>query len=178
MQKGKLEIICGSMFSGKTEELIRRIKRAKIAQQKVILFKHRTDVRYNNNQIVSHDSNAIDCVMVNKAQEMIVLSEKFDVIGIDEIQFFDDSIVDCCVTLIKKGKKVIGAGLDMDYQGNPFGPTPKLLAIADEIVKFRAVCTNCGKRANHSYRLAQGNDQVLIGEKKEYQARCRNCFIS
>jgi len=170
-------MICGSMFSGKTEELIRRIKRAKIAKQKVIIFKPSIDIRYNTEQIVSHDSNFVDCEVINQPKEMINLGKEYDVIGIDEIQFFDESIIDCCNELINNGKRIIGAGLDMDYEGNPFGPTPKLLAIADEIIKVRAICTKCGEMANHSFRTVDGDNQVLIGEKKEYQARCRNCII-
>lgn len=177
MQKGKLEIICGSMFSGKTEELIRRVKRARFAKQKVIVFKPSIDTRFNKEKIVSHDSNAIECVVIDKPIEMVTLAAQYDVIGIDEIQFFDDSIIDCCNTLIQKGKRIIGAGLDMDYEGNPFGPTPKLLAIADEVSKVRAICTQCGKSANFSHRIVDGENQVLLGEKNEYQPRCRNCFI-
>lgn len=177
MQKGKLEIICGSMFSGKTEELIRRVKRARFAKQEVIIFKPIVDTRYNKDKIVSHDSTTIESVAINKPIEMIKLAQDYDVIAIDEIQFFDHSIVDCCMALIEKGKRIIGAGLDMDYQGNPFGAIPKLLAIADEISKLRAVCTQCGNPANFSHRIVDGENQVLLGEKNEYQPRCRNCFI-
>lgn len=176
LHKGKLEIICGSMFSGKTEELIKRIRRAKFAKQKVIIFKPSIDTRYNKNQIVSHDSSAIDCIAISKPIEMISLAKNYDVIGVDEIQFFDESIVDCCLTLIQKGKRVIGAGLDMDFEGNPFGSTPKLLAIADDISKLRAICTKCGNMANFSRRIVEEVSQVLLGEKKEYEPRCRNCF--
>jgi thymidine kinase len=164
------------MFSGKTEELIKRIRRAKFAKQKVIIFKPSIDTRYNKNQIVSHDSSAIDCIAISKPIEMISLAKNYDVIGVDEIQFFDESIVDCCLTLIQKGKRVIGAGLDMDFEGNPFGSTPKLLAIADDISKLRAICTKCGNMANFSRRIVEEVSQVLLGEKKEYEPRCRNCF--
>lgn len=177
MQKGKLEIICGSMFSGKTEELIKRVKRARFSKQEVIIFKPSVDTRYDKDKIVSHDSSAIECLVINNPMEMIKLAKEYAVIGIDEIQFFDDSIVDCCLTLIGKGKRIIGAGLDMDYEGNPFGATPKLLAIADEISKVRAICTQCGEQANFSHRIVDSQSQVLLGEKNEYQPRCRNCFI-
>lgn len=177
MQKGKLEIICGSMFSGKTEELIKRVNRARFAKQEVIVFKPAVDTRNDKDKIVSHDSKSVKCVVINKPIEMIKLAQKYDVIAIDEIQFFDESIVDYCIALIEKGKRIIGAGLDMDYQGKPFGATPKLLAIADEISKVRAVCTHCGNPANFSHRIVGGESQVLLGKKNEYQPRCRNCYI-
>ena len=175
MQKGKLEIICGSMFSGKTKELIERANNAIKLGEKVIGFKPKIDNRYQSNQIVSHNKNSFDCVIIKQASDMINMSKAHEVIIIDEIQFFDSSVINVCLELINDGKRVIGAGLDMDYEGNPFGSVPQLLAIADDIKKLRAKCI-CGNPANISYRLISEKKQILIGEKNEYEPRCRNCI--
>jgi thymidine kinase len=175
LQKGKLEIICGSMFSGKTKELITRAQNAITAKKKVIVFKPKIDNRYNSDVIISHDSETINCKTVDTAKQILSLSKNYDVVAIDEIQFFNPQIIDTCIDLINKGKRVIGAGLDIDYLGNPFGSVPQLLAIADEIKKFNAKC-KCGNLAYISYRLAKEKSQILIGEKQEYEPRCRNCI--
>lgn len=175
-KRGWLEIVCGSMFSGKTEELIRRLKRATIAQQKVQIFKPAIDVRYDKVKIVSHDDNTFESTPVEKAIQIVQLVQNADVVGIDEAQFFDDAIVEVCEQLILQGIRVIVAGLDMDYLGKPFGQMPNLLAIADYITKLHAICVQCGNIAHISYRKISQGDQVLLGEKNLYEPRCRVCY--
>ena len=174
--RGWVEVICGSMFSGKTEELIRRLKRARIANLKVEIFKPALDVRYSTEHIVSHDENMIQSTPVHHSNEILMLSENVDVVGIDEAQFFDDGILEVCNILATRGVRVIAAGLDMDYSGKPFGQMPGLLAIADYITKLHAICMVCGQIANYSYRKSASADQVLLGEKDIYEPRCRVCY--
>ncbi|MGH2645965.1 MAG: thymidine kinase [Ginsengibacter sp.] len=174
-RRGWIEVICGSMFSGKTEELIRRLKRVKIANLKAEIFKPAVDVRYDEIKIVSHDENKIQSTPVNNSQTILMLAQDVDVVGIDEAQFFDDQIATVCEQLALKGIRVIVAGLDMDYQGKPFGQMPNLLAIADYITKLHAICMKCGNIANVSYRKVAGGSQVLLGEKDIYEPRCRVC---
>ena len=173
---GWIEVICGSMFSGKTEELIRRINRAKIARQKIQIFKPALDKRYHEENIVSHNDNSIRSIPVKSALEIIDLSGNCEVVGLDEAQFFDESVVDVCDTLANTGKRVIVAGLDMDYLGKPFGCMPQLMAIAEYVTKVHAICMVCGEVASHSYRLSTSNEKVLLGETDLYEARCRRCF--
>jgi len=175
-RRGWIEVICGSMFSGKTEELIRRLKRVKIANLKVEIFKPGIDVRYDETKVVSHDANAIQSTPVDNSQKILLLSQDVDVVGIDEAQFFDEEITHVCETLATKGVRVIVAGLDMDYLGKPFGQMPNLLAIADYITKLHAICVQCGNIANISYRKIEQDGQVLIGEKDIYEPRCRVCY--
>ncbi|HJV19366.1 MAG TPA: thymidine kinase [Sediminibacterium sp.] len=174
-RRGWIEVICGSMFSGKTEELIRRLKRARIANLKVEIFKPAIDVRYDENKVVSHDSNAITSTPIDNSQTILLMSQDVDVVGIDEAQFFDEEVVNVCETLALRGVRVIVAGLDMDYQGKPFGQMPNLLATADYITKLHAICVKCGSIANISYRKTAAKGQVLLGEKETYEPRCRNC---
>lgn len=174
-KRGWIEVICGSMFSGKTEELIRRLKRVKIANLKVEIFKPAIDTRYDEKKIVSHDTNAIHSTPVSTAQEILTLVQDVDVVGIDEAQFFDSNITNVCEQLALKGVRVIVAGLDMDYKGNPFGEMPNLLSIADYITKLHAICMSCGNIANISYRKTADAKQVLLGEKDIYEPRCRQC---
>jgi thymidine kinase len=174
-RRGWIEVICGSMFSGKTEELIRRLKRVKIANLKAEIFKPSIDVRYDEVKIVSHDENKIQSTPVDNSQTILLLAQGVDVVGIDEAQFFDDQITHVCEKLALSGIRVIVAGLDMDYKGKPFGPMPDLLAIADYITKLHAICVKCGNIANVSYRKVTGGDQVLLGEKNLYEPRCRIC---
>ena len=176
IRKGSIEIICGSMFSGKTEELIRRIERAKIAKQNVMICKPSIENRYDKDKVVSHDMKAIDCIAVGDATDIIELCKNKDVVGIDEAQFFNNNLVDVCNHLANMGVRIIIAGLDMDYEGNPFEPIPQLMSIAEDVTKVRAICIQCGDLANYSYRLVDENNQILLGEKKEYEARCRICF--
>ena len=173
---GWIEVVCGSMFSGKTEELIRRLKRAKIANMRVGIFKPEIDVRYDAGKIVSHNENMAAAFPVPNALEILNAAEEYNVVGVDEAQFFDDKIVHVCETLANKGKRVIVAGLDMDYTGKPFGPIPQLLSVANYVTKLHAVCMQCGGIASYSYRTTQNTDQVVLGEKEHYEARCRNCF--
>ena len=175
-RKGWIEVICGSMFSGKTEELIRRIKRAKIAKQKVAIFKPRIDTRYSENAVVSHDDNELLSIPIYASKEMLLLTDEIEVVGIDEAQFFDLDLPNVCEKLAIKGIRVIAAGLDMDYTGKPFGPMPNLLAIAEYITKVHAICQHCGNLAVHSYRLVDDTETVMVGEKESYEARCRTCF--
>jgi len=175
MRRGWIEVICGSMFSGKTEELIRRLKRVQIANLKVEIFKPSVDLRYDELKIVSHDENKIPSTPVDNSQAILLLAKDTDVVGIDEAQFFDDQITGVCEKLALSGIRVIVAGLDMDYQGKPFGPMPNLLAIADYITKLHAICVVCGNIANISYRKVMGGGQVLLGEKDIYEPRCRHC---
>jgi len=176
-KSGWIEVICGSMFSGKTEELIRRLRRAEIAKLKVKIFKHAGDIRYNKKKIVSHSEQSIESTPINQPEEIFeFIKEDIMVVGIDEAQFFPPSIVNICDQLANAGKRVIVAGLDQDYRGAPFGPIPQLLAIAEYITKVHAICTKCGNPANHSKRISNDKDQVLIGGKEHYEARCRRCF--
>jgi thymidine kinase len=174
-RRGWIEVICGSMFSGKTEELIRRLKRAKIANLKIEIYKPAADTRYDVNKIVSHDTNAIPATQVANSAEILTLAEHAQVIGIDEAQFFDEGIIAVCETLVMQGKRVIVAGLDMDYLGKPFGPMPALLSVADFITKLHAICVQCGHLANVSYRTSDEEGTVVIGEKNNYEPRCRVC---
>lgn len=173
--RGSIEVICGSMFSGKTEELIRRLKRVKIANLKLEIFKPAIDVRYDKINIVSHDTNFILSTPVESSQMILLLAQDVDVVGIDEAQFFDAEIGNVCEQLALRGIRVIVAGLDMDYTGKPFGQMPNLLAMADYISKLHAICVICGNIANISYRKTAANGQVLIGEKDIYEPRCRTC---
>lgn len=173
---GSIEVVCGSMFSGKTEELIRRCKRAVIAQQKVIIFKPTLDIRYSKDDVVSHDQSTIQAIPIENARLILHYGKEADVIAIDEAQFLDKNLVDVCVKMAADGKRVIIAGLDMDFMGNPFGPMPDLMAIADDVTKAHAICMRCGRLANFSFRTAQSQELVLLGEKMEYQPMCRRCY--
>jgi thymidine kinase len=175
-RKGWIEVVCGSMFSGKTEELIRRLKRAKIANQRVEIFKPKLDTRYNEGKIVSHDENAITSTPIEKSRTMLQLAVEVDVVGIDEAQFFDEELPEICEELAQRGIRVIVAGLDMDYLKNPFGQMPNLLARADYITKLHAICVQCGNIANYSFRKTPDNEQVVLGEKDIYEPRCRHCY--
>jgi len=175
-KKGWVEVICGSMFSGKTEELLRRLKRAKIAQQKVEIFKPMVDVRYSDTEVVSHDANAIPSTPVESSGNILLLSSNVEVVGIDEAQFFDKGLVDVCHKLASQGIRVIVAGLDMDFKGVPFGPIPGLLATAEYVTKVHAICMRCGDLANFSHRLSDDDKLVVLGEKNEYEPLCRRCF--
>lgn len=174
-KRGWIEVICGSMFSGKTEELIRRLKRVKIANLKVEIFKPAFDTRFDEMKIVSHDTNTILSTPVDSSQAILLLAQDVDVVGIDEAQFFDAEIANVCEQLALRGIRVIVAGLDMDYLGNPFGQMPALLAKADYITKLHAICMKCGNIANISYRKVAQGPQVLLGEKDIYEPRCRHC---
>src|SRR5688572_16370570 len=174
---GWIEVICGCMFSGKTEELIRRLNRAIIAKQKVEIFKPVVDKRYHDIKIVSHNDNAIRSTPVNFANDILLLAGDCDVVGIDEAQFFDDAIPEVCNTLANQGKRVIVAGLDMDFEGKPFGPMPHLLAIAEFVTKVHAICAQTGELASFSFRLIDSDQQVVLGERNEYEARSRKAFI-
>ena len=175
-QFGWIEVICGSMFSGKTEELIRRLKRAQFARQKVEIFKPAVDVRYDDEMVVSHDSNEIRSTPVPAAANIPILADGCDVVGIDEAQFFDDEIVRVCNDLANKGVRVIVAGLDMDFKGNPFGPMPYLMATAEYVTKVHAICTKTGNLAQYSYRKAKSDDLVLLGEVDEYEPLSRAAY--
>lgn len=175
-RSGWIEVICGSMFSGKTEELIRRIKRAQFANQKVMIFKSKKDVRYDETAVVSHDDNSIDGTPIEKSEDMYNYIDKVNVIGVDEAQFFDDKLPEVCQRLAVRGIRIIVAGLDMDFRGKPFGPIPHLLSVAEYITKVHAICPHCGNLATHSYRLSQEQDTVLLGEKDKYEPRCRVCY--
>jgi thymidine kinase len=174
---GGIEVIAGSMFSGKTEELIRRLKRAKIARLKVEIFKPAIDTRYSVAEVVSHDENSIFSTPVENSGNIMLLAGDVDVIGIDEAQFFDNGLIDVCVSLANMGVRVIIAGLDMDFKGKPFGPIPGLMAVADHITKVHAICMRCGDVAQFSHRLSKAEKLVLLGEKDEYEPLCRSCFI-
>jgi thymidine kinase len=174
---GWIEVVCGCMFSGKTEELIRRLNRAFIARQKVEIFKPKTDTRYHEQNIVSHNENEIRSTPVDFASDILLLAGDCDVVGIDEAQFFDEAIVEVCNTLANSGKRVIVAGLDMDFEGKPFGPMPYLLAVAEFVTKVHAICTNTGEMASFSFRLADNNEQVMLGERNQYEARSRKSFM-
>ncbi len=175
-KKGWIEVIAGSMFSGKTEELIRRLKRVEIAGLKAEIFKPAVDTRYHPEDIVSHDSSRVRSTPVDSPFNILLLASGVDVVGIDEAQFFDPAIVEVAEKLALSGVRVIVAGLDMDYMGNPFGPMPALLSRAEYITKLHAICVRCGDLANYSYRIPKIDDQVLLGEKDIYEPRCRHCF--
>ncbi|MBX2900189.1 MAG: thymidine kinase [Cyclobacteriaceae bacterium] len=177
-KSGWIEVICGCMFSGKTEELIRRLNRALIAQQKVEIFKPALDTRYHTEKIVSHNEREIRSTPVQFASDIILLAGECDVVGIDEAQFFDEAIVEVCNTLANNGKRVIVAGLDMDYEGKPFGAMPFLLAVAEYVTKVHAICAQTGELASFSYRLSDNHKQVLLGEKNTYEARSRQAFYN
>lgn len=173
---GSIEVIAGSMFSGKTEELIRRLKRAKIARLKVEIFKPALDTRYSAIEVVSHDENSIMSTPVESSGNIMLLTGDVDVIGIDEAQFFDNGLIDVSIALANMGIRVIIAGLDMDFKGKPFGPIPGLMAVADHITKVHAICMRCGDVAQFSHRLSNTDKLVLLGEKNEYEPLCRSCF--
>ncbi|MFV0269377.1 MAG: thymidine kinase [Draconibacterium sp.] len=173
---GTIEVVAGSMFSGKTEELIRRLKRAKIARQKVEIFKPSLDVRYSVSEVVSHDENTIRSTPVENSANILLLSGDVDVIGIDEAQFFDNGLVDVVIKLADMGIRVIIAGLDMDFKGKPFGPIPGLMAVADYVTKVHAICVRCGSIAQFSHRLSEKEQVVLLGEKDIYEPLCRSCY--
>lgn len=173
---GRIEVVCGSMFSGKTEELIRRMKRAVFAHQKVEIFKPAIDTRYSDEDVVSHDSNSIRSTPVDSSASILLLSSDIDVVGIDEAQFLDDGLVDVCNQLANRGVRVIIAGLDMDFKGVPFGPIPALCAIADDVTKVHAICVKCGNLAYLSHRIVSGDKRVMLGEQTEYEPLCRECY--
>ena len=173
---GRIEVVCGSMFSGKTEELIRRMKRAKFAKQKVEIFKPSIDTRYSDQDVVSHDQNVIPSTPIDSSASILLLASDIDVVGIDEAQFLDMGLVDVCNELANRGVRVIIAGLDMDYKGVPFGPIPALCAVADDVTKVHAICVKCGNLAYLSHRLVQNDRRVLLGETSEYEPLCRECY--
>ncbi|MDA8692711.1 thymidine kinase [Saprospiraceae bacterium] len=175
-RSGWIEVVCGSMFSGKTEELIRRLKRAAFANQKVQIFKPKKDTRYDDTNVVSHDENAMASTVIEKSTEIYDLLDQVSVVGIDEAQFFDNDLIEVCQKLAVKGIRVVVAGLDMDFRGKPFGPIPGLLAVAEYITKVHAICPHCGSLATHSYRLSNEEETVVLGEKDKYEPRCRICF--
>ena len=176
MRQGRVEVICGSMFSGKTEELIRRMKRANFAKQKVEIFKPAIDTRYSDEDVVSHEGNSIPSTPVDSSASILLMAGDNQVVGIDEAQFFDPGIVDVCQELAARGVRVIVAGLDLDFQGQPFGPMPALCAIADDVSKQHAICVRCGALAYVSHRIVAGDKQVMLGEKQEYEPLCRHCY--
>ena len=173
---GSIEVICGSMFSGKTEELIRRMKRAQFAKQTVEIFKPCIDVRYSEDKVVSHDSHSIHSTPIESPAQMLELSNDVEVVGIDEAQFFDDSLIEVVQTLANRGIRVIIAGLDTDFLGKPFGPMPALMAVAEDIQKVHAICVKCGSPANHSHRLSASDELVVLGETDIYEPLCRHCY--
>ncbi len=175
-RSGWIEVICGSMFSGKTEELIRRLKRAKIANQRVEIFKPKIDTRYDERKVVSHDENYILATPIAHSSELMNLTDGVSVVGVDEAQFFDEDLTEVVQNLALNGKRIIVAGLDMDFKGRPFGPIPQVLAVAEYITKVHAICSHCGNLATHSYRLSANADTVVLGEKDKYEPRCRTCF--
>ena len=174
---GWIEVICGSMFSGKTEELIRRLNRARIARQKVEIFKPAMDTRFSQEQIVTHDAHAITSTPVQSASQILLMVNDVNVVGIDEAQFFDTEITSVCNTMANNGIRVLVAGLDMDFMGVPFGPMPSLIASAEYVTKLHAVCMSCGDLAHYSHRIVMNEKQVLLGEKDAYEPLCRKCFI-
>ena len=173
---GRIEVICGSMFSGKTEELIRRMKRAKFARQRVVIFKPAIDTRYSEEDVVSHDNNAIPSTPIDTSASILLLAEDIDVVGIDEAQFLDAGLIEVCNELANRGVRVIIAGLDMDFLGVPFGPIPALCAVADEVTKVHAICVKCGALAYVSHRLVKNDRRVMLGEAQEYEPLCRDCY--
>lgn len=175
-RRGRIEVICGSMFSGKTEELIRRLKRASFAKQRVEIFKPAIDTRYSNDEVISHDRNSIQSTPIDSSASILLFSSEIDVVGIDEAQFFDEGLVNVCNELANRGIRVIIAGLDMDFKGIPFGPMPALCVIADEVTKVHAICVRCGDLAYISHRIIASDKRVLLGEKEEYEPLCRCCY--
>ena len=175
--RGRIEVICGSMFSGKTEALIRRMRRAEFARQKVEIFKPAIDTRYSEEDVVSHEGHSIASTPVSSSSSILLLTEDVEVVGIDEAQFFDDNLPAVCRELADRGIRVICAGLDMDYRCVPFGPMPNLMAIADEVQKVHAICVRCGSLAYVSHRLVENDKRVLLGEKLEYEPLCRECYL-
>src|SRR5687768_15625521 len=176
-RRGWIEVICGSMFSGKTEELIRRLKRVKIANLKVEIFKPALDIRYDEIKIISHDTNVIQSTPIDNSQKILLMAQDVDVIGIDEAQFFDDELPNVCDQLAYNGIRVIVAGLDMDFTGKPFGQMPFIMAKADYVTKLHAICVKCGHIANYSYRKIPNEDQVMLGATDVYEPRCRRCYL-
>lgn len=176
-KRGSIEVICGSMFSGKTEELLRRLKRAKIAKQEIEIFKPAIDTRYSDVEVTSHDKNSIQSTVVEHSSNILLLASNIEVVGIDEAQFFDMGLVDICQKLADQGIRVIVAGLDMDFKRNPFGPMPNLCAIADDVKKVHAICVECGRLASYSYRKVSNDKQVMLGELEEYKPLCRFCYL-
>ena len=176
MRRGRVEVVCGSMFSGKTEELIRRLRRAQFAKQRVEIFKPAIDVRYSEEEVVSHEGTSIPSTPVDSSASILLMGQESDVVGIDEAQFFDEHIVEVCNELAARGIRVIVAGLDLDFKGQPFGPMPQLCAIADEVTNVHAICVRCGALAYVSHRIVAGDKQVLLGEKQEYEPLCRECY--
>jgi len=176
LRTGRIEVICGSMFSGKTEELLRRLRRARIARQTVEIFKPSLDTRYSPEEVVSHDRNAILSTPVEHSGNILLLSSQVEVVGIDEAQFFDDGLVEVCQQLADQGVRVIVAGLDMDFKRIPFGPIPALCAIADDVTKVHAICVECGNLASYSHRLVKNDKQIMLGETEVYQPLCRKCY--
>ena len=175
-RRGSIEVVCGSMFSGKTEELIRRMKRAKFAKQRVEIYKPAIDVRYSEEEVVSHDRNTILSTPVDSSQNILLMVDDIEVVGIDEAQFFDDSLPEVCKQLADSGIRVIVAGLDMDFMGKPFGSMPALMAQAEYVTKVHAICVRCGNLAQHSHRLSKNDKLVVLGEKDIYEPICRHCF--
>lgn len=175
-RSGWIEVVCGSMFSGKTEELLRRIKRARIADMTVEIYKPLTDSRYSKDNVVSHDDNYVASIAVGGSAEILQQVSDAEVVAVDEAQFFDDGLTAVCEQLAQSGVRVIVAGLDMDFKGRPFGPMPQLLAVAEYITKLHAICPHCGNLATHSYRLEANDEQVMLGEKDAYEPRCRTCY--
>lgn len=175
-RRGGIEVICGSMFSGKTEELIRRLRRAQFAKLRVEIFKPKIDTRYSDDEVVSHDKNAIRSTPVDSSGSILLMAGDVDVIGIDEAQFFDDGLVDVCTELANQGIRIIVAGLDMDFRGVPFGPMPALCAVAEDVYKVHAICVRCGALAYISHRLVDNDKRVLLGETAEYEPICRDCY--
>ncbi len=176
-QTGWIEVICGSMFSGKTEELIRRLNRARIAKQRVEIFKPQIDTRYSEENVVSHNANSIRSIPVESANQILFYASQVDVVGIDEAQFFDNQLASVCTQLADQGCRVIIAGLDMDFQGNPFGPIPELMSIAEFVTKVHAICMSCGSLALYSHRKIEGDKLVVLGETESYEPLCRKCFL-
>lgn len=173
---GSIEVICGSMFSGKTEELIRRLNRSRIAKLKVEIFSPKADTRYGEDAIISHNASKITSTPVDSASAILLLASDAHVIGVDEAQFFDDELPEVCTVLANRGVRVIVAGLDMDFKGRPFGSMPNIMAIAESVTKLQAVCVRCGNPAQYSYRLVHDNSKILLGEKESYEPRCRACY--
>ncbi len=177
VRTGWIEVVCGSMFSGKTEELIRRLNRARIARQKVEIFKPAVDIRYDKTDVVSHDAKTVSSTPVENATQILFYAQDFEVVGIDEAQFFSEELVSVCNELARNGKRVVVAGLDMDYLGNPFGPIPKLMATAEYVTKVQAICIRCGNLANYSHRTVKDDNLVVLGETDIYEPLCRRCFL-
>lgn len=175
--RGSIEVICGSMFSGKTEELMRRLRRAKIANQRVEIFKPSIDTRYDDQQVISHDRNSIASTPVDSSATILLMASEVDVVGVDEAQFFDPGLIEAVQQLADQGVRVIIAGLDMDFKRQPFGPMAALCAIADSVDKIHAICMECGRLANYSYRLVEGDQQVMLGEMQSYSPLCRRCYL-